>query len=315
MKGSELERNQVSQELDPFKMINQHPPEDSKSEGRVEQYFEEENNVARMSGYDEAILRMNLQLNENKAFVDQSHLQPAPSLKHKAKSEASREDIDQFDPNVEDPDNPAFGEEEVNGGVEMPDSDEEVKQIPIDDEEFEVIENDFIKQLKHKKPTMPQVKVFEELHSIEPNDVEIISVDVDLLDLVNVKYLKVNLSLSTYKIEFKPYNTRESEIKARVDFKAATTEDQYNYMKLEKYKAQYYSIPIHLIYSVKEYADKKNPDCCFIDFATKDYRSLRVRIMPYKHGKKLLEEMYTHIFPGICMSSAYTYKYSYAVQN
>lgn len=264
MKGSELARNQVTGDLDPFKMINKHTPEEKKSEIPSKQFFEEGDNVVRRSGFDEGMLRLNLQMNEQKVFIDQDSTDFEQSHIKKAKSVGGPGDITpEFDPNVVDTDNLEFGDDDEvpsNNGVAKPYEEEIEEEKNEADEQFEVIENDFSKVIKNKKLLKPDVKVMHDLYIDDKNEDEIFSKDVNVLDLVNTSYMEGKLRLTRYKLVFQPYKKRKHEIRSKVDFKKQSQDDEFTLMRLEKHRAQYFSIPVHMIYSVKEVSDKQYPE-------------------------------------------------------
>ena len=69
MKGNELERNQIHEELNPFKAKNQ---KSGSEEEKVQDNLYVGNNDIKNSGFEEGELRMNLDLNENKVLIDES---------------------------------------------------------------------------------------------------------------------------------------------------------------------------------------------------------------------------------------------------
>ena len=260
MKGSELARNQVSGDFDPLKLINMHSQEEKKSEKLAKQLLEEGDNVVRRSGFDEGMLRLNLQLNEHKVFIDQDM---ADFELRKAKSVGLGDATPEFDPNVVDTENVECGDDDEvleSNGVAKPYEEEIEEEKNGADDQFEVIENDFQKVLKNKKLLKPDIKVMHDLYVDDKNEDEIFTKDVNVLDLVNTSYMEGKLKLTRYKLVFQPYKKRKHEIRSKVDFKKQSHEDEFTLMRLEKHRAQYFSIPVHMIYSVKEVVDKQYPE-------------------------------------------------------
>jgi hypothetical protein len=198
---------------------------------------------------------MNLQMHSEKAFVDQSDIDFDEALRNKSKSEDAAPQIPTFDPNEEDEDNIEVEEaEDVDSEEEIKNIDDEEEAKQEADEEYEVIESDFEKQLKNRKIIHHPVSTLNELYVDDPNEDEIFSKDVNVLDMVNTTYLNGRLRLTRYKLVFQPV------VKVNVNKPGSQSkETKYELMRLPKYRANYFKIPVHMIYSVKEVSDKKNP--------------------------------------------------------
>jgi hypothetical protein len=98
--------------------------------------------------------------------------------------------------------------------------------------------------------------VLNELYETDPNEDEIFSKEVQMLDLVNTSYLEGRLELTRYKLIFKPYKKTKIQVASLVDPHRYIIQDKYTWLEQSKLRKNYYSIPIHMIYSVKEQVDK-----------------------------------------------------------
>ena len=85
-------------------------------------------------------------------------------------------------------------------------------------------------------------------------------------------------------------------------------------MKLPYHEERYYTIPIHMIYSVKDSQDK-NRLLYYIDIETKDCRSLRLVLEHFKDWEEVVETIKQQAMPGFPMSSSFVYKYKYEIKN
>jgi len=86
-------------------------------------------------------------------------------------------------------------------------------------------------------------------------------------------------------------------------------------MRLSKHRAQYFNIPIHMIYSLKEKFDKRNPEHFFIDILTKDYREMRIKAISEREGREIMQSIYQQAFPQMIVSSLFVLNNSYVVNN
>ena len=320
MKGSELTRSKIQDDLDPFKEINKpltiDPPMSKSESAKIDQHFlEEGNNIIRKSGFEEGMLRANLELQEDKLYIDQSDIDTGMNSKKRSKSSNPERPSQEFDPNVDEDCNAAFidgvkvsGEE--NGYAE---ADEEEKEDLEDN--FEVIETSFQKQTNKKRHLRKEIRVFEDLQKDDPNEDEIFSKDVNVLDMINTTYLEGKLRLTRYKLVFHPYKRTKVQVPLKHNPEKTTFEDKFTIMRLPRHKAMYFSIPVHMIYSVKDQIDKKNPEYCFIDIATKDGRGMRIRVVPFREGREVIDNITRQAFPGFLVSSMFVIKYSYSIKN
>lgn len=157
--------------------------------------------------------------------------------------------------------------------------------------------------------------MLRDLYKDEKAEDEIFVKEVNVLDIVNTSYMDGKLRLTRYKLVFMPYERQKTQKKSKSDPSRSIIEDKFVPMKLSKHKELYYNIPVHMLLSVKEYSDKKFPECCFIDISTKDFRGLRIKVVPYRDGAEIIEHLYRQAFPGFCMDSMFVRKYSYQPQN
>lgn len=108
MKGNELARSKITDDTDPFKLINTQTNENSKSDddkedaekGHKKKFMEEGSEIIRRSGFDEGMLRANFQLQDEKIFVDQSVEDRLDSKIKKAKSAEPSDNTDKVNINL-----------------------------------------------------------------------------------------------------------------------------------------------------------------------------------------------------------------------
>lgn len=146
MKGSELARNQVHEELDPFKMINK-TPELSKEEEELQKEvskedLKRESEAIKKSGFEESMVRMNLQLSKEDQYIDRS---VAPSAARKINSTATNGATKGTDAsnklNGENTgDEKTLTSEEAQNTTKIDEDDDEEEKIGIEDQ-FEVIKS------------------------------------------------------------------------------------------------------------------------------------------------------------------------------
>jgi hypothetical protein len=98
--------------------------------------------------------------------------------------------------------------------------------------------------------------VLNELYETDPNEDEIFCKEVQMLDLVNTSYLEGRLELTRYKLIFKPYKKTKTQVPSLKDPHRYIIQEKYTWLEQSKLRKNYYSIPIHMIYSVKEQMDK-----------------------------------------------------------
>lgn len=157
--------------------------------------------------------------------------------------------------------------------------------------------------------------MLNELYETDPSEDEIFAKDVQMLDLINTAYLEGKLILTRYKLIFRPYHKTKVQVPSVHDPSRYVIQDKYSWLEQNKHRKNYYSIPVHMIYSVKEQVDKKNPEWCFIDILTKDYRGLRIRVVPNRVGQEIIDNIWRQAFPGLLVTGSFVLKYSYLISN
>ena len=309
-KGTQLTRSQISDDQDPFKMMEKQKKEEEEKSAK-DLLLKDGDNVVRMSGFNEGILRTNLQ-NQEKQVVFDEQTDGIITTKPQAPKSSNEPE---FDPN-DQTDNVVCGDGNAESDTSLTKSDqiEEVKISP--DTEFEVIENELDKQLRlHKMKRKQEVRAIPELYVDDINEDEIFTKDVVLLDMINTAYLDGRLCLTRYKLVFTPLRREKVEAVNKDNPKQKMYADRLTVMKLPYHRERYFKIPIHMIYSIKEVSDKKDPHSHYIDIATKDCRGMRFKVYTYGECQEIADSIRQQAMPGFHMSSIFVYKYGYKTQN
>jgi len=98
--------------------------------------------------------------------------------------------------------------------------------------------------------------VLDSFYITDHNEDEIFCKDVNLLDMVNTIYMEGKLFLTQYRIVFHPYKRIREQVPTKDNPKKCAFKEKFVMMNLSKRRAQYFNIPIHMIYSLKQQIDK-----------------------------------------------------------
>lgn len=94
------------------------------------------------------------------------------------------------------------------------------------------------------------------MHESDPQEEEIFTRDVNLLDMTNNSIMEGRLILTRYRLVFQPYERIKEQVPLPSNPARSTFTEKFVMKKLPKYRAQFFNVPIHLILSVKTQLDK-----------------------------------------------------------
>lgn len=129
--------------------------------------LEEGDMVNRMSGYGEAMLRKDLQMQDNKVIFDEDKISTSPTRSNNVPRDY--QESKEYEPDFEQDNIEAEGERDDNlSDSPKPDQTEEEK-IAEPDGEFEIIETDLFKQLEqYRREKRLEPKAIPELYVDDP---------------------------------------------------------------------------------------------------------------------------------------------------